>query len=66
VITKRRRSSPVESKCSIALARRQLFDATRAPARAAPHVLLLPGEVLHGDPPQLALEHRGAAVRIGA
>ena len=35
VITNRRRSSPVESKCSIAFARRQLFDATRAPASAA-------------------------------
>ena len=30
-----RRSSPVESKCSIAFARRQLFDATRAPASCA-------------------------------
>ena len=35
VMRKRRRSSPVLSKCSIALARRQLFDATRAPASAA-------------------------------
>src|SRR5207245_809 len=30
-----------------------------------PDVLLAPGEVLDGDPPQLALEHRRAAVGIG-
>ena len=29
-----------------------------------PHVLLGPRQVLHGDPPQLALEYRGAPVRI--
>ena len=30
-----------------------------------PHVLLGPGQVLDGDPPQLALEYRGAPVGIG-
>ena len=51
-----RRSSPVESKWSIAFARRQLFDATRAPASTAQACCSPQLQVLDGDPPQLALE----------
>ena len=65
VSRKRRRSSLVWSCWIIALARRQLFGVDAGAGERRPRVLLGVVEVLDRDPPQLALEHREAALGVG-